>query len=766
MKFRIIISFVFVNLLVILIYQYMQNAKEEAIEEFNYHSLLTTKATYSAVIDTYEVAAKKDFIHLMSNEKILNLLHKFKKSTTIKEKNLLRGDLYRLIYKSYDSMKLLFVRQFHFHTHDGKSLLRMHLPYESGDSLMECRTSVRLANTQLKNVTGFEGGRIYSGFRYIFPIIDKGEHLGSVEFSISFEAIENKLKTLLPEYIYQLIISKDDSYDKTFDWHRSFFSVSELDSDYYVENTLLSSISSKNVKNEFVAKLIELAKKSTDFKKRIKAHKDFFIPIIDNNKGYAVNFIAFKNTDNKHAGYIVYFALEDEIIDITYEYNLYMSITFGMVIIVFILLLALINQVEKLRQHKNKLQSINNSLNEAQRVAHFGFVEYLHTTKKYYISDEVYKILGVNPKTFKPSLKSFLSLVHKDDVKMVYKKYIESIKNKSNYESCHRMFKSSGELCYVEGYGSHEFDKTGKIIKSIGTLYDVTNQMIAYESLERFVNLQSSIVILTDGDSFQFANKSFYNFFGYENLDAFKEDYSCICDKFIENDDFFHLKKVKEFESNWVESLLNLSVRKRIVFMLDSTSTPHAFSVNINKYDNKVYEIEFNDISDSMIEKMQLEQQLNIDQLTKAYNRVYFETNKENIIRTNKEQNAQTGIIFFDIDHFKDINDTYGHDVGDEVLISLVKVVKEQIRVYDHLVRWGGEEFLIVTRVESYDGIKQMTENIRIKIQNYNFKNISKLTCSFGIAIHNENEDIKSTITNADQKLYEAKEGGRNKVVM
>lgn len=165
-----------------------------------------------------------------------------------------------------------------------------------------------------------------------------------------------------------------------------------------------------------------------------------------------------------------------------------------------------------------------------------------------------------------------------------------------------------------------------------------------------------------------------------------------------------------------------------------------------------------------MIEKLQLEKQLNRDQLTKAYNRVYFETNIENLLQSNRAKNAKTGIIFLDIDHFKNINDTYGHSIGDEVLVSLSRVINEQIRAYDHLIRWGGEEFIIITRVESIQSMMVMAEKIRIKIQNYDFRGIPGLTCSFGLALHEEDESIKSTINRADEKLYEAKESGRNQI--
>ncbi len=766
MKVKILIFSIFLSLFGAFLYINMESIKENTINQLNEHSRLTIKSTYNAVIDTYEIAAKKDFNSLMKNKKVLEILHKLKNSKELSERNVLRGELYRQLYKSYDIMKEMYVRQFHLHTDEGKSLLRMHLPYESEDSLMDFRRSIRVANTEYKSVIGFEGGRVFPGFRYVYPIVDKGQHLGSVEFSIAFEGIEAKLSSLLPMHRYQLMMSKKESYDKVFTWHRSFFSVSGVGSSYYVENPELSIITKRNLENNLVSDLASKVSAAPDFYKKLNEHKDFTMYAVEDGIAYTVDFLDMKNTDNVHAGYIVCFGEEKEIVDIINDYNIYYLVAFFLILVVFVLVLIITKQITKLRQTKNNLQHINNSLYEAQKIAHFGTVEYNHEKKKYYLSDEVYNIFGTSPEVMKPSYEALLSRVHPDDVKMVHKVYTDSIKNKSKYQVQHRIIKDNNEIIFVEEHGTHELNEDGKIVKSIGSIYDITQQAREYKNLERFIDLQNAIVILTDGNVFQFANKSFYNFFGFQDLDSFKEEHDCICELFITQEGFFSLDNVAEDKENWIESLMELSVRKRVVSMLDSTSTPHAFNVMIHKYNESVYEIEFNDISDSMMEKLQLEKQLNRDQLTKAYNRVYFETNIENLIKSNRNKNAKTGIVFLDIDHFKNINDTYGHDVGDEVLISLVALINEQIRGYDHLVRWGGEEFIIIARVESLIGIEKMTEKLRAKIQSHSFKSIPELTCSFGIAIHEDEEPIKSTVSRADEKLYEAKEAGRNRVVI
>jgi diguanylate cyclase (GGDEF)-like protein/PAS domain S-box-containing protein len=764
MRLQIALSFLLVSIVTTLMINFLENSKDETINTLINQQLATSKATYNAVIDTYTIAAIKDFNSLMKNKKALNLLKQFKYADA-QEQNIIRGKLYRLLYKDYAQMKKLYIRQFHFHTYDGKSLLRFHLPYESGDSLMKLRTSIRVANTQFKKVTGYEGGRIYPGYRYVFPIIYDKDHLGSVEFSISFEGIEKKLHELLPYNSYQQIMTKESSVDKVFPWHRRFVTPSPFSPNYYVENSELSKITHKSKSDPLMQKLISLAKSTKDLKEKLKQHRDFSLYFIDDDKSYTITFISYRDTDGKHAGYIVTYTNLNEILTISKKYDQYDFFILLSALFLFILIVIIIKQYEKARIFKEKIIATNQSLSEAQAIAHFGSWEIDLIHDKLFWSDEVYKIFKLDKKIDKLTNDIFLSFVHPDDREKLMKIYKESLKNRTKYSIRHRIITKDGEIRHIEEHAYHKYSHSGEPIKSIGTVYDVTDQVEAYLRLEKFVDLQRSIVILTDGYLFQFANRSFFDFFGYEDLESFKEDYDCICELFMKKDGFFSLDDVKGDETNWIESLLNLSERKRIVSMLDNTNTPHAFAVAINTYDDQHYVIDFSDISDTMLEKLQLENQVNHDQLTDTFNRVFFETSIHDIIRTHKNKELLTSIIFFDIDHFKDINDTYGHEVGDKVLIELTTLVKGMIRSSDYLIRWGGEEFIIISSAVDITDSVTMAENIRKAIEKIKVNDTETLTCSFGIALHKTDEKIKTTIARADEKLYEAKNSGRNKVI-
>lgn len=119
-----------------------------------------------------------------------------------------------------------------------------------------------------------------------------------------------------------------------------------------------------------------------------------------------------------------------------------------------------------------------------------------------------------------------------------------------------------------------------------------------------------------------------------------------------------------------------------------------------------------------------------------------------------------------DIDHFKKVNDTFGHDIGDEVLIHFVQTIDQFSRSDDILIRWGGEEFIMILKVQSQKKLTKALEHIRGVIEIESFKRVGHLTCSIGGTLYQENEAIESTVKRIDEALYQAKSNGRNRVVV
>ncbi|MFW6340965.1 MAG: PAS domain-containing protein, partial [Wenzhouxiangella sp.] len=135
-----------------------------------------------------------------------------------------RLNLLRHLSPAYERMVEHGVRQFHFHRPNGDSFLRFHHPSRFGDNLFEMRESIRRANTELEPVYGFEVGRVVSGYRSVFPIIDaNGVHLGSVELSMPFSILLEELQALMPEHEFQLLLEAAPQRDILFDEQQNLY---------------------------------------------------------------------------------------------------------------------------------------------------------------------------------------------------------------------------------------------------------------------------------------------------------------------------------------------------------------------------------------------------------------------------------------------------------------------------------------------------------------------------------------------------------------
>ena len=162
----------------------------------------------------------------------------------------------------------------------------------------------------------------------------------------------------------------------------------------------------------------------------------------------------------------------------------------------------------------------------------------------------------------------------------------------------------------------------------------------------------------------------------------------------------------------------------------------------------------------------------NRDPLTHLYNRRYFAEISNKMLALSLRNDNNLTIIILDIDKFKSINDTYGHSVGDNVIITLARELENNIRDSDLVARFGGEEFVILLNNTDLDNSVNIAEKIRKRIEKIEIKdddNILKFTASFGVAKYDDNLDngkIEHTITRADNALYIAKENGRNQVIV
>lgn len=203
------------------------------------------------------------------------------------------------------------------------------------------------------------------------------------------------------------------------------------------------------------------------------------------------------------------------------------------------------------------------------------------------------------------------------------------------------------------------------------------------------------------------------------------------------------------------------SFRYQQVQFFDVYSQVEEFVSTINQQ-----KIEMNKVNQELIAaNAKLTKLAFTDQLTGAFNRRHFEEVAAVEFARAKRYQQPVSLLIIDIDHFKTVNDNYGHNIGDKVLIELVELIQNNIRMSDVLVRWGGEEFLIMAPGLSAEEAFQFAEKIRLVAENQCFLDARTLTLSIGVAELDRDEELDHWIKRADKALYKAKESGRNKVV-
>ncbi|MGB5866443.1 MAG: diguanylate cyclase [Arcobacteraceae bacterium] len=283
--------------------------------------------------------------------------------------------------------------------------------------------------------------------------------------------------------------------------------------------------------------------------------------------------------------------------------------------------------------------------------------------------------------------------------------------------------------------------------------------------LQSILDAQDNLILVITGDGTIDVNQTLLDFFGYKSSKDFALNHSCISDLFLDKNSYF----VKKDSDNWLEDIMKLEDSNRVVLMKNLKGEEIIFRVNVKSFmfHTQHWVISFTDITDLKNYTYELQYKATHDNLTKLYNRQKLndELDKE-IVRENRYKHGLS-ILMLDIDNFKNINDTYGHDVGDVVLKDISKIILESIRATDYACRWGGEEFMVLLPETTVEQAFKIAENIRINIENYiNPVLPNKTTVSIGVVeFQRDKDDIETFVKNVDLAMYQAKKTGKNRVV-
>lgn len=460
----------------------------------------------SVTIDRYEVFSEYIF-HSLIDQSVLEIMA-LASSGDNAVKDLQRTRLYDYLLDDYILATEFDFRQLHFHLPNGDSFLRFHTPERYGDNLFEARSSIRLVNTNLEVAKGFEEGRIYNGYRFVYPLFYDDDHVGSVEVSTSISTIIDMLYANESESGHFFIIKAEVVEGLVFDDFLDNYISSRISDDYLYDKVVYNQFREQRtlLPGEELDAIYKQVKDSIE--PLIFEEKSFYYTVEYEGTFYTLQLMSLENIDGSHVGYIFTIYEDDGLRSlIVQDYIVYSSITLFYMVLYFALFI--------------------------------------------YIKD-----------------------------------------------------------------------------------------------------------------------------------------------------------------------------KKRIVKMSQT------------------------------------------DTLTGLYNRTYFNVvAAKELDRSNRYQN-ELSLILMDIDHFKKINDRYGHLMGDDVLKEIAEVLKNSVRKYDVLTRWGGEEFALLLPQTSLDSTVMVAKKIQKIIANHRFPISENITLSFGLANRDQKmSSINELFQKADKNLFRAKDLGRDTIV-
>jgi two-component system, cell cycle response regulator len=285
--------------------------------------------------------------------------------------------------------------------------------------------------------------------------------------------------------------------------------------------------------------------------------------------------------------------------------------------------------------------------------------------------------------------------------------------------------------------------------------------------IKSILDAQDNIIIVTNKENITNVNKKFLHFFGINDFDKFLKTKKNIFDFFIEEFGFITKNQIIKQES-WLRYIKDLPEVDRIVKIKNYLHEEKIFTINVDYYEDKehYYVFSLTDITQIKEKSNLLEYQASHDKLTGLFNRNKFDEFYIKEVKRSKRYNTNLSVIIFDIDDFKMINDTYGHQIGDVVLKEISQIMSMHIREQDIAVRWGGEEFLILLPHTNIDGAATVANKIKTNIEEYDFTELNlKITASFGVSELGTDDTDESLILRTDKFLYEAKNSGKNKVI-
>ncbi|MDQ7787258.1 MAG: PAS domain S-box protein [Thermodesulfovibrionales bacterium] len=379
-----------------------------------------------------------------------------------------------------------------------------------------------------------------------------------------------------------------------------------------------------------------------------------------------------------------------------------------------------------------------------------------------------YPITGYKPEDYQSDPYLWYSMILPDDRMIAVNAIGNILKGLPIPPVEHRIIRKDGSVLWIRNTLVPYYGEEGHLIKYDGLIENISERKQAEEALrfseEKFRTIAETavdaIISANSSGDIIFWNMSAQKIFGYSEDEIIGRSLRMLMPERYREDHQKGIERMKtQAESKYFGRFTEMHGLRK-----DGSEFPLELSVAMWKVDREIY---FSAIIRDITKRKKLERELEknatTDMLTQAFNRTKFDEIIKREIERVKRYAHPLSMIMFDIDYFKHVNDQHGHTVGDYILKTLTRVVKENLREIDALVRWGGEEFTIIAPETKLELAKILAERIRVAVEHYPFEIVGRITISLGVTQFRKQDTEDTFITRTDDALYTAKRRGRNR---
>ena len=425
------------------------------------------------------------------------------------------------------------------------------------------------------------------------------------------------------------------------------------------------------------------------------------------------------------------------------------------------------NMIESIRTSRAEIQAEKNRFQLVIDAAKLGYWDWNYKTGSHIGNDTWLSMLGLTQKDISSHVGDWNKLIHPDDKQLILDVINNHIKTGESYVVEYRMKHADGSWLWIQGSGAVvEYDEIShEPIRLCGIHQDISIRKEAEERLKlsaRVYNDTLEGIIITDENKVIVdVNPAFCEITGYSIEESIGKSPRMLSSGIQSSEFYQEMWYSIENNSHWQGEVWNCKKNGEIYAELLTISVLKDASGQVTNYVGV-----FSDITQNKKQQEELSQMAHYDVLTGLPNRSLFVDRFHQAVAHSKRTEKKLAICFLDLDNFKPVNDNYGHDVGDQLLIEVAARIIESIRDEDTVSRQGGDEFtLLFNDIESFAQCEQTLARIHNALaQPYIIDGSShNITASSGVTLYPDDDgDVDTLLRHADQAMYKAKLAGKH----